>query len=153
MVGVINAYVARLAGARGFKALYISGGGVAAGSCGVPDLGMTTMEDVLIDVRRVTNITDLPVLVDIDTGWGGAFSIDRTVKSMIKAGAAAVHIDYPIGHRRRRHEGIPLLEKKFRDALGTRFPEGQSTRIYDLCLDQQKLEATPVNEFMDMMVI
>ncbi len=114
VVGVINAYAARLAGATGFKALYISGGGVAASSCGVPDLGITTMEDVLIDVRRVTDITDLPLLVDIDTGWGGEFSIARTVKSMIKAGAAAVHIEDqvpqehfqrqgPLGDARRPH--------------------------------------------------
>ena len=80
VVGVINAYAAVLAGATGFRALYISGGGVAAGSCGVPDLGMTTMEDVLIDVRRVTDATDLPLLVDVDTGWGGALNIARTVK-------------------------------------------------------------------------
>ena len=103
VVGVINAYAARLAEASGFKALYISGGGVAAGSCGVPDLGVTTMEDVLIDVRRVTDITDLPLLVDIDTGWGGALSIARTVKSMIKAGAAAVHIEDQVVQKRCGH--------------------------------------------------
>lgn len=103
VVGVINAYAARLAEASGFKALYISGGGVAAGSCGVPDLGVTTMEDVLIDVRRVTDITDLPLLVDIDTGWGGALNIARTVKSMIKAGAAAVHIEDQVVEKRCGH--------------------------------------------------
>ena len=88
VVGVINAYAARLAEATGFRALYISGGGVAAGSCGIPDLGITTREDVLTDVRRVVEITDLPVLVDIDTGWGGAFNIARTIKAMERAGAA-----------------------------------------------------------------
>ena len=103
VVGVINAYAARLAEAAGFQALYISGGGVAAGSCGVPDLGVTTMEDVLIDVRRVTDAADLPVLVDIDTGWGGAFNIARTVKSMIKAGAAAVHIEDQVAQKRCGH--------------------------------------------------
>lgn len=103
VVGVINAYAARLAEAAGFQALYISGGGVAAASCGVPDLGVTTMEDVLIDVRRVTDVTDLPVLVDIDTGWGGAFNIARTVKSMIKAGAAAVHIEDQVAQKRCGH--------------------------------------------------
>ena len=81
VVGAINAYHARLAEASGFRALYVSGGGVAAGSCGIPDLGITTLEDVLIDVRRITDVTELPVLVDIDTGWGGAFNIARTVRS------------------------------------------------------------------------
>ncbi len=103
IVGAINAYHARLAEATGFRALYISGGGVAAGSCGIPDLGITTMEDVLIDLRRITEITELPVLVDIDTGWGGAFNIARTVKSMIKAGAAAVHIEDQVSQKRCGH--------------------------------------------------
>src|SRR5512137_1118300 len=104
VAGVINAYAARLAERSGFKALYVSGGGVAAGSLGVPDLGITTLEDVLTDVRRITDISDLPVLVDIDTGWGGAFNIARAVRSTIKHGAAAVHIDDQVqagrcGHR------------------------------------------------------
>ena len=103
VVGVINAYHARLAEARGFRALYISGGGVAAGSCGIPDLGITSLEDVLIDVRRITDVTDLPVLVDIDTGWGGAFNIARTIRSMIKAGAAAVHIEDQVQQKRCGH--------------------------------------------------
>ena len=104
VVGAINAYAARLAERKGFKAIYVSGGGVAAGSLGVPDLGITTMDDVLTDVRRITDITDLPVLVDIDTGWGSAFNIARTIKSMIKFGAGAVHIEDQVlakrcGHR------------------------------------------------------
>ena len=103
VVGVINAYHARLAEASGYRALYISGGGVAAGSCGVPDLGITSLEDVLIDVRRVTDVTDLPVLVDIDTGWGGAFNIARTIRHMIKAGAAAVHIEDQVAQKRCGH--------------------------------------------------
>ena len=86
-----------------FRALYISGGGVAAGSCGIPDLGITTMEDVLIDVRRVTDVTDLPVLVDIDTGWGDAFNIARTIRSMINAGVAAVHIEDQVQQKRCGH--------------------------------------------------
>ena len=101
--GVINAYHARLAQASGFKALYVSGGGVAAGSCGVPDLGITTMEDVLIDVRRITDASDLPVLVDVDTGWGGAFNIARTVRSMARAGAAALHIEDQVQQKRCGH--------------------------------------------------
>lgn len=102
-VGAINAYHARLAEAVGFKSLYISGGGVAAGSCGIPDLGITSLEDVLIDVRRITDASELPVLVDIDTGWGGAFNIARTVKSMIKAGAGAVHIEDQVAQKRCGH--------------------------------------------------
>jgi len=102
-VGAINAYHARLAEASGFKSLYISGGGVAAGSCGIPDLGITTMEDVLTDLRRITDITELPVLVDIDTGWGGAFNIARCIKSMTKMGAAAVHIEDQVSQKRCGH--------------------------------------------------
>jgi methylisocitrate lyase len=103
VVGAINAYHARLAEASGFRALYVSGGGVAAGSCGIPDLGITTLEDVLIDLRRITDVTDLPVLVDIDTGWGGAFNIARTIRSMIKAGAGAVHIEDQVQQKRCGH--------------------------------------------------
>ncbi len=101
--GAINAYHGRLAEAAGFKSLYISGGGVAAGSCGIPDLGITTMEDVLTDLRRITDVTELPVLVDVDTGWGGAFNIARTIRSMIKAGAAAVHIEDQVQQKRCGH--------------------------------------------------
>jgi methylisocitrate lyase len=103
VVGVVNAYAARLAEAVGFKALYVSGAGVAASSCGIPDLGITTMEDVLIDLRRITEITGLPVLVDIDTGWGSAFNIARTVKSMINAGAAGVQIEDQVQEKRCGH--------------------------------------------------
>ncbi len=103
VVGTINAYAARLAQASGFRALYVSGGGVAAGSCGIPDLGITTMEDVLVDVSRITDICELPLLVDIDTGWGGAFNIARTVRAMIRAGAAAVHIEDQVSQKRCGH--------------------------------------------------
>jgi methylisocitrate lyase len=102
-VGAINAYHARLAQATGFKSLYISGGGVAAGSCGIPDLGITTLEDVLIDLRRITDVTDLPVLVDIDVGWGGAFNIARAIRAMDKNGAAAVHIEDQVMQKRCGH--------------------------------------------------
>lgn len=102
-VGAINAYHARLAEASGFKSLYISGGGVAAGSCGIPDLGITTMEDVLTDLRRITDVTTLPVLVDVDTGWGGAFNIARAVREMIKGGAAAIHIEDQVQQKRCGH--------------------------------------------------
>ncbi len=114
VAGAINAYTARLAEATGFRALYLSGGGVAANSLGMPDLGINTMEDVLIDVRRITDASGLPLLVDIDTGWGGAFNIARTVRSMIKAGAAAVHIEDQVGQKRCGHrsgkELVPAAE-------------------------------------------
>jgi methylisocitrate lyase len=102
-VGAINAYHARLAEASGFRSLYISGGGVAAGSCGIPDLGITTLEDVLTDLRRITDVSELPVLVDIDTGWGGAFNIARTIRSMNKFGAAAVHLEDQVQQKRCGH--------------------------------------------------
>ncbi|HET6515131.1 MAG TPA: methylisocitrate lyase [Thermodesulfovibrionales bacterium] len=112
VVGAINAYAARLAERVGFKALYISGGGVAASSWSIPDLGITTMDDVLTDLRRVTDITELPVLVDIDTGWGGAFNIGRTIKSMIKFGAAAVHIEDQVQAKRCGHRpGKAIVSK------------------------------------------
>lgn len=104
VIGAINANHALLAQRAGFKALYLSGGGVAAGSLGLPDLGINTLEDVLIDVRRITDVCDLPLLVDIDTGFGpSAFNIERTVKSLIKAGAAAAHIEDQVGAKRCGH--------------------------------------------------
>jgi methylisocitrate lyase len=103
VIGAINAYTARMAQATGFRALYLSGGGVAANSLGMPDLGISTMEDVLVDVRRITDVTTLPLLVDIDTGWGSAFNIARTIRSMQKAGAAAVHIEDQVGSKRCGH--------------------------------------------------
>src|ERR1700675_14056 len=103
VVGAINAYTARMAAACGFKALYLSGGGVAANSLGVPDLGISTMDDVLIDIRRITDACPLPLLVDADTGWGGAFNIARTVKSFIKSGAAGLHIEDQVQAKRCGH--------------------------------------------------
>src|SRR5450631_720867 len=103
VAGAINAYTARLAEATGFRALYLSGGGVAANSLGMPDLGISTMEDVLTDVRRIMGASSMPLLVDIDTGWGGAFNIARTIRSMINAGAAAAHIEDQVGSKRCGH--------------------------------------------------
>jgi methylisocitrate lyase len=103
VIGAINAYTARMAQATGFRALYLSGGGVAANSLGIPDLGISNMEDVLVDVRRITDVTTLPLLVDIDTGWGSAFNIARTVRSMERAGVAAVHIEDQVGAKRCGH--------------------------------------------------
>lgn len=103
VVGAITAYAAKMAEAVGFQALYLSGGGVAANSLGMPDLGISTMEDVLTDARRITEASSLPLLVDIDTGWGGAFNIGRTVKSFIRAGVAAVHMEDQVGQKRCGH--------------------------------------------------
>jgi len=103
VVGAITAYAARMAQRSGFRALYLSGGGVAANSLGMPDLGISTMEDVLTDIRRITDVCDLPLLVDVDTGWGGAFNIARTVRSMIKAGAGALHIEDQVAAKRCGH--------------------------------------------------
>lgn len=104
IIGTINANHALLAKRAGYRAIYLSGGGVAAGSLGVPDLGITTLEDVLVDVRRITAICDLPLLVDIDTGFGpSAFNIQRTIRSLIGAGAAAAHMEDQIGAKRCGH--------------------------------------------------
>ena len=103
VIGAINAYTARMAERTGYKALYLSGGGVAANSLGMPDLGISTLEDVLIDVRRITEVTTLPLLVDIDTGWGSAFNIARTIRAMVKAGAGAVHLEDQVGAKRCGH--------------------------------------------------
>jgi len=103
IIGAINAYHAMLATQSGFQAIYLSGGGVAAGSLGLPDLGISSLEDVLIDVRRITDAVDTPLLVDIDTGWGGAFNIARSVKSVIKAGAGALHIEDQVSAKRCGH--------------------------------------------------
>src|SRR5271154_3759691 len=103
VVGAINAFTARMAAACGFKTLYLSGGGGAANSLGVPDLGISTMDDVLVDIRRITDACPLPLLVDADTGWGGAFNIARTVRSFIKWGAAGLHIEDQVGAKRCGH--------------------------------------------------
>lgn len=104
VVGAINANHALLAQQAGFKAIYLSGGGVAAGSLGIPDLGITTLQDVLIDADRITNVCPLPLMVDIDTGFGAsAFNVARTIKSLIKVGAAAVHMEDQVGAKRCGH--------------------------------------------------
>src|SRR5688500_6743323 len=103
IVGTINAYSARLAERVGFRAIYLSGGGVAAGSLGLPDLGISTLDDVLTDIRRITDVCDLPLLVDVDTGWGGASNIARAVKSLTKFGAAALHIEGQVQQKRCGH--------------------------------------------------
>ena len=114
IVGTINAYSALLAEKEGHNAIYLSGGGVAASSLGVPDLGISSLQDVLIDVERITNATSVPLLVDADTGWGGAFNIARTVKSFINYGAAGLHIEDQVSQKRCGHrpnkEIVPVAE-------------------------------------------
>ena len=113
-VGTINAYHARLAERTGYRSIYLSGGGVAAGSLGLPDLGISNLEDVLTDVRRITDVCSLPLLVDVDTGFGAsAFNIARTVKSLIKSGAAAMHIEDQVGAKRCGHRpGKELVSRE-----------------------------------------
>ena len=115
VIGTINANHAHLAKRAGYKAIYLSGGGVAAGSLGLPDLGISTMDDVLIDIRRITEASPLPLLVDADTGWGGAFNIARTVRSFIKAGAAGFHIEDQVQSKRCGHR--PGKEVVARDEM------------------------------------
>ena len=103
IVGTINAYSAIMAKEIGHQAIYLSGGGVANASYGLPDLGMTSLNDVLVDVQRITSACDLPLLVDIDTGWGGAFNIAKTIRDMEKAGAAAVHMEDQVAQKRCGH--------------------------------------------------
>lgn len=103
IVGTTNAYFALMAEQSGVQALYLSGAGVANASYGLPDLGMTSMNDVLIDAGRITSATELPLLVDIDTGWGGAFNIARTIKEFEKAGVAAVHMEDQVSQKRCGH--------------------------------------------------
>ena len=113
IVGAINAYHASLAKASGFRAIYLSGGGVAAGSLGLPDLGISNLDDVLTDIRRITDVCDLPLLVDVDTGFGAsAFNVARTTKSLIKFGAGAMHIEDQVGAKRCGHRpGKELVSK------------------------------------------
>ncbi len=114
LVGTINAYTALMAKKVGHSAIYLSGGGVAANSLGMPDLGISALEDVLIDVRRITDVCDLPLMVDADTGWGGAFNIARTIRALTKAGAAGCHIEDQVAEKRCGHRPgkaiVPLSE-------------------------------------------
>ena len=103
VMGAITAYAGLMAQRVGYRALYLSGGGVAANSLGVPDLGISTMEDVLTDARRIVDATGMPLLVDIDTGWGGAFNIGRTIRSFERIGVAAVHMEDQVGQKRCGH--------------------------------------------------
>src|SRR5512138_314985 len=114
VVGTINAYHARLAKRVGYRAIYLSGGGVAAGSLGLPDLGISSLDDVLTDIRRITDVCELPLLVDVDTGFGSsAFNVARTTRSLVKFGAAAMHIEEQVGAKRCGHRpGKELVSKE-----------------------------------------
>ncbi|TLX26905.1 methylisocitrate lyase [Chryseobacterium indologenes] len=130
IVGTINANHALLAQQAGFNAIYLSGGGVAAGSLGIPDLGITTLEDVLTDIQRITNVCDLPLMVDVDTGFGpSAFNVARTVKSLIKAGAAALHIEDQVGAKRCGHR--PGKEIVSKDEMSDRLKAAVDARTDD----------------------
>ncbi|WP_395771680.1 methylisocitrate lyase [Arenimonas sp.] len=130
VMGAITAYAGLMAKRTGYKALYLSGGGVAANSLGIPDLGISTMEDVLTDARRIVDATGMPLLVDIDTGWGGAFNIARTIRSFERIGVAAVHMEDQIGQKRCGHrpgkEVVSLQEMtdRFKAAVDARTDSG-----------------------------
>jgi methylisocitrate lyase len=127
VIGAINAYHARFAERVGYKAIYLSGGGVAAGSLGLPDLGISSLDDVLTDVRRITDACSLPLLVDVDTGFGGAFNIARTVKSLIKFGAGAMHIEDQVQSKRCGHR--PGKEIVSRDEMVDRIKAAADARV------------------------
>src|SRR5512134_4062167 len=127
VIGTINAYHARLAQRVGYRAIYLSGGGVAAGSLGLPDLGISTLDDVLTDIRRITDVCSLPLLVDVDTGWGGAFNIARAVKSLIKFGAGAMHIEDQVQAKRCGHR--PGKEIVAREEMVDRIKAAADARI------------------------
>src|SRR4030095_1811012 len=142
VIGAINAYTARRAERTGFRALYLSGGGVAANSLGMPAVGIVSLEDVLIDVRRITDVTTLPLLVDIDTGWGSAFNIARTIRSMIKAGAAAVHMEDQVGAKRCGHR--PGKEVVTRGEMVARVKAAGDARSDPECVIMARTDALAV---------
>lgn len=150
IVGTINANHALLAKRAGYRAIYLSGGGVAAGSLGVPDLGITTLEDVLVDVRRITNVCDTPLLVDADTGFGpSAFNIGRTVKDLIKAGAAAMHIEDQAGAKRCGHR--PNKEIVSRSEMVDRIKAAADARTDDSFQIMARTDAI-ANEGIDLAI-
>ena len=143
VIGTINANHALLAKRAGFKAIYLSGGGVAAGSLGIPDLGITGLEDVLVDVRRITDVCDTPLLVDIDTGFGAsAFNIARSVRSINKAGAAAIHIEDQVGAKRCGHR--PNKELVSKAELVDRIKAAVDARVDDSFVIMARTDALAV---------
>ena len=144
VVGAITAYAARMAQATGFRALYLSGGGVAANSLGMPDLGISTMDDVLIDIRRITEASSLPLLVDADTGWGGAFNIARTVRSFTKAGAAGLHIEDQVAAKRCGHR--PGKEIVSQEEMRDRIKAAVDARTDDSFVIMARTDALAVED-------
>lgn len=143
VIGTINANHALLAKRAGFKAIYLSGGGVAAGSLGIPDLGITGLEDVLVDVRRITDVCDTPLLVDIDTGFGAsAFNIARSVRSINKAGAAAIHIEDQVGAKRCGHR--PNKELVSKSEMVDRIKAAVDARVDDSFVIMARTDALAV---------
>lgn len=142
VVGCVNAYFARLATATGFKAIYLSGGGVAAYSNGIPDLGITTMEDVLIDAKRITDNVETPLLVDIDVGWGGAFNIARTIRNFERAGVAAVHIEDQVAQKRCGHRPNKAIVSK--DEMVDRIKAAVDARVDDNFVIMARTDALAV---------
>jgi methylisocitrate lyase len=143
VIGTINANHALLAKRAGFKAIYLSGGGVAAGSLGIPDLGITGLEDVLVDVRRITDVCDTPLLVDIDTGFGAsAFNIARSVRSINKAGAAAIHIEDQVGAKRCGHR--PNKELVSKTEMVDRIKAAVDARVDDSFVIMARTDALAV---------
>ncbi|MDO5651816.1 MAG: methylisocitrate lyase [Moraxella sp.] len=142
VVGCVNAYFARLATASGFKAIYLSGGGVAACSNGIPDLGITTMEDVLIDAQRITDNVDTPLLVDIDVGWGGAFNIARSIRAFERAGVAAVHIEDQVAQKRCGHRPNKAIVSK--DEMVDRVKAAVDARVDDNFVIMARTDALAV---------
>jgi len=142
VVGTINAYTAIMAEASGYKAIYLSGAGVANASYGLPDLGMTSLDNVLEDVRRITAASSLPMLVDIDTGWGGAFNISRSVKEMIKAGAGGVHIEDQVAQKRCGHR--PNKEIVRREEMADRIKAAVDAKTDDAFVVMARTDALAV---------
>jgi len=142
VVGTINAYTAILAESAGYRAIYLSGAGVANASFGLPDLGMTSLNDVLEDVRRITSASSLPLLVDVDKGWGGAFNIARTVKDMIKAGAAGMHIEDQVAQKRCGHR--PNKEIVSREEMVDRIKASVDAKTDDAFVVMARTDALAV---------
>ena len=142
VVGTINAYTAIMAEASGYRCIYLSGAGVANASYGLPDLGMTSLDNVLEDVRRITGASSLPLLVDIDTGWGGAFNISRTVKEMIRAGAAGVHIEDQVAQKRCGHR--PNKEIASRTEMADRIKAAVDAKTDDAFVVMARTDALAV---------
>ncbi len=148
VVGTINAYTARMAEQLGHEAIYLSGGGVAANSLGMPDLGISSLEDVLTDIRRITDVCEVPLLVDVDTGWGGAFNIARTTRSVIKAGASAMHMEDQVAQKRCGHRpGKAVVSTaemcdRIKAAVDARFDEAFTVMARTDALASEGEEAT-----------